>query len=97
MAEVTKVRILPTDPNVWVDLNTETGIAVGTDVSIQNTGTAWFYIQEKDTEPVDDDEGKIVTSLRESSPEVVADDTPLKLWVRSCSKDQTIKLAVQVI
>ena len=78
----------------WLDLNTETGIAVGTEMNIQNQGDYSVWIQESATEPATLDEGQKISTmgLDYATPKVKSGS--LKIWVR-CVSPQGSTLGVQ--
>lgn len=75
--------------NSWVDLNTVSGIAVGTPVAIQNKGLYAVLVQESDLEPETTSEGKVVTTLGGGSAEAYYDESSLKLWAYCASPNGT--------
>lgn len=85
---------LPSDGS-WVDINTASGIAVGTNVTVQCDGTAWVRIQESDTKPDTPDQGKLITNLSQNSAEAIVNNSPLKLWARSTRPNCSASIAIQ--
>ena len=79
----------------WIDINTVAGIDVGTTLSVQCTGTTWIRIQESETEPTSEEEGKLLTNLSESSANATINGNPLRVWARSSKKGRQALLAVQ--
>ncbi len=54
--------IIPND--AWVDLNTVSGIPVGSAFDIQNKTTVWVQLYESNSEPdLDETSGRILTNL----------------------------------
>lgn len=90
-----KVVNIPIPADTWVDVNTETSIPVGTDVSAQCTGVRWLWLQESTTEPTTKKEGKLLTNLSDPSAEAIINNTPLKIWARCSVDGGTTSLAVQ--
>ncbi len=81
----------------WVDVNTLSGIDVGSDLSVQCTGTTWVRLQESDTKPDTLDQGKLITNLSEDSANAVVNNNPIRLWARSTKTDRRAEIAVQQI
>ena len=86
MAEIQDVPLA----DDWLDLNTYTGIAVGTAMNIQNDGAYHFRIQESSTEPVSENEGFRVTTLGADYAAPTVRSGSLKIWVRCVSPAGTI-------
>lgn len=73
----------------WVDLNTLTGIDVGTPVSIHNHGEYHLWVQENATAPTEDNDGfKIGPMGSNHSVENILNE-PLRIWVRCVSPNGT--------
>ena len=85
------------DSGEWVDVNTLSGIAVGTDITLQCTGTTWLKLQESDTQPVTLDQGNVMTGMASTSSEAIVTNSPLRLWARSYTVGRTAEIAVQEI
>ncbi|MCP3683205.1 MAG: hypothetical protein GY861_10995 [bacterium] len=81
----------------WVDINTASGIAVGSDLTIQCTGTVWVRLQESSTTPSTEEEGKLITNLSEANAEAQVINAPLRLWGRSTREGRTAQIAVQLL
>ena len=94
MAKVITVDI---PPNTWVDVNTVSGIAVGSSITVQNVSTVWVNIQESSSEPTEEREGKIITNLDKSSAEALVKSGSDKIWVRSTQEDRGAVVAVQEV
>lgn len=95
MSKIYKV-VLPEDQQ-WVDLNTSTGIAVGTAMTIQNTSTVWVQLSESDNEPTDQEFHKVITSLTYPSSEAQVLQGALKVWARSTLASSSAVIAVQEV
>jgi hypothetical protein len=78
----------------WLDLNTDTGIAVGVAMNLQNLGNYHILIQESATEPSTQTEGFRLTTLGAdyAAPKVLSGS--LRVWVR-CVSPQGSVLGVQ--
>ena len=92
MAKINKV-VLPAGQ--WVDVNSATGIAVGTAMTIQNTSSHWIKITESADEPTDDTFSKILTSLTYPSPEAKVLTGAEKVWAKSTIYNKSAVIAVQ--
>tara|TARA_R100001594_G_scaffold22618_1_gene43837 strand:+ start:568 stop:945 length:378 start_codon:yes stop_codon:yes gene_type:complete len=92
-----KVITVDVPPNTWVDVNTVSGIAVGSSITIQNVSTVWVNIQESSSEPTEEREGKIITNLDKSSAEALVKSGSDKIWVRSTQEDRGAVVAVQEV
>lgn len=95
MAKVLNIK-LP-DTGDWVDINTATGIAVGTDLTVQCTGTTWVRLQESVSTPATLEEGKLITNLSEATAEAIVNNSPLRLWGRSTIVGRSADIAVQLL
>ncbi len=75
--------------NEWLDLNSATGIEVGTPVSIHNHGEYHLWVQENETAPSYDHDGfKIGAMGSNHSVENILNE-PLRIWVRCVSPNGT--------
>ena len=93
----TVINLTLPETGEWVDVNTLTGIPVGTDLALQCTGVNWLKLQESDTVPATLDQGNILTGVASTSSEAIVTNSPLRLWARSSSSNKTAELAVQAI
>lgn len=93
MAKVVNITLPATGE--WVDLNAASGTVVGTELTVQCTGTTWVRLQESTGEPSTTSEGKIITSLSDSSSEATVINSPLQLWGRTTVVGRTALVAVQ--
>lgn len=78
----------------WVDVNTLSGAAIGTEFTIQNLGSDAFYIRESNSKPLDVD-GPLVLSRQEgemSKAYISAGSSTI--WVKPTIAGDLIKLAV---
>ena len=81
----------------WVDINTASGISIGTNITVQCTGTVWVQLQESPSTPSTKEEGKIITNLADPSAEAQVINAPLRLWGRSTREGRTAQIAVQLL
>ena len=83
------------DNTVWVDLNTESSIAVGTKMSITNKSDSWCRLYEGDTAPdIDSKDGEILTNLNKNSGRAIIPTGSLKIWALSVTSF-SVSLSVQ--
>ena len=92
MAEIFEVPVVDT----WVDINTVTGLAVGTALEIMNKGLYGVYVTESVTEPVQDKVGKPLTSISRNYAVATVLEGSDTVWVR-CVNPEGTTLAVQEI
>ena len=92
---MSKVINVDITPDTWVNVNTLTGISVGTEFRIQNDGVIWVRIQESSTQPTENKEGKILTNLDKSSSSATITSGSETLWARSSIEGRSGSLAVQ--
>ena len=86
------------DTSAWVDINTVSGIAVGTEMQIINKSIAWVTYFEGAVAPsVDSTDGTPSTSLYESDAKVTIKVGSLKIWAkaRQVGAYTSVKLNVQ--
>ena len=77
---------------VWTDIYTASGIAVGTQITVQNLGSNTLYLNAKATEPNVDDGFKAVPPFREA----VNDSGDSGAWILSNVVDSLINISVVV-
>ncbi|CAM0038273.1 hypothetical protein VPHF102_0031 [Vibrio phage F102] len=81
----------------WFNLNTESSIATGTAMKLQNQGTYRVVLQESTTEPLQSDwSGEFMTTLLEEEPSKVITEGSGTVWVRS-SVNSVVSIFVQEI
>jgi hypothetical protein len=65
----------------WVDLNTVSGITVGSEFTIQNKRSSWVLLHESSTEPLAAEmSGVYLTDLSKSSGRCTVKSGSLKIW-----------------
>ena len=77
---------------VWTDIYAASGIAVGTQITVQNLGSNTLYLNAKATEPNVDDGFKAVPPFREA----VNDSGDSGAWILSNVVDSLINISVVV-
>lgn len=82
--------------NSWVDINTVTGLTVGLTMEIMNKGSLGVFITESATEPVEDDLGKLITTVSRGYAVATVLENSDRIWCR-CSSPKGTLLAVQEI
>ena len=76
----------------WTDINTETGIATGVDVRIQNKGYHGVVFQVTDTQPdADDDDGAYITGANLPTPYVDFVDETETIYAKVLSSSENMK------
>lgn len=95
MSKISKV-VLPDDQS-WVDINTSSGIAVGTAMTIQNTSTIWVHLAESDSEPTEAEYHKVITSLTYNNAEAQVLTGSGRVWARSSVATRQGTLAIQEV
>lgn len=71
----------------WVDINTVSGIAVGTAIAILNKGNGEVRLIESDTIPaVDETDGLLLTTLENAYAMGSADAGSIRLWAKARGK-----------
>jgi hypothetical protein len=84
------------DATAWVDLNTTSGIAVGTKFSITNKGTHWVRLYEGTTAPVITvTDGEVLTTQPHSTSSSLVLAGSLKIWALCADTGASSKLSVQ--
>ena len=84
------------DSTAWVDLNTASGVVVGTKMQVTNKSTPWVRLYEGATAPaVTSKDGEVLTNKPnpDSSGIVVAGS--LKIWAICASEGFGSKVSVQ--
>lgn len=93
---------MPTLPDIpatfddWVDLNTVSGIAVGTAMRIQNKSTVWVHIAEQTAKPaLDSKAGTLISNMSSAYAFATVLTGAQKIWARSSVETRTAQLSVQ--
>lgn len=82
--------------NDWVSINSTTGIAVGTAMSIQNKSTTWVLLQESSTKPnIASNNGILITDLFHQEPSKEVLSGSLEIWAKSTVTNRPATLSVQ--
>ena len=82
--------------NDWLDLNTASGIAVGTAMIIKNKSQTSVRIQEGTTKPdANSTDGEVLTSMALDYAGARVKSNSLKIWVKSVKEKPLGKLTVQ--
>jgi hypothetical protein len=86
------------DSTEYVSVNTLTGIAVGTAMSILNKTTNWTRVQEIVAKPADTDTaGVLISSMSESYARADVALGSSEIWVRVAEEGRVATLSVQEI
>lgn len=95
MAEST--QDIPVPGNDWIDLNLESGIAVGTRMILTNTGKSPALLYEGDTKPTSGSFiGKPITTQDRPYAEVEVKSGSLNIWAKaSRGAKSTTKINIQ--
>ncbi|AGH32028.1 hypothetical protein VPIG_00171 [Vibrio phage PWH3a-P1] len=68
----------------WQALSVLTGIAIGTQIKIQNKGTVNAILHEAVSQPLEtDDSGELITSIVGSEPSKVIPAGSSEIWVKA--------------
>lgn len=89
---------VPVPSDTWVNLNTESGLAEGTPLTIQNKSPTNIYLYEGAVAPDDDStDGILINSTHNSrgSAEVTAGSEAV--WARCSTVGKTSKVCVQAL
>ena len=82
----------------WVDINTESGVTVGTKMEITNKSVAWCSLIEATTSPaLSSKDGSLLTDLRNSKPIATIPSGSLKIWALCSRSGSTCTINVQEI
>lgn len=95
---ITNIQI----PTTWVDINTLSGVAVGTAMTLQNQSTHRIRLTESTSTPTDSDLGKVILPLNieNNGSDATITAGSLKIWARldyPSSVPKYGRLAVQEI
>lgn len=86
------------DSTAWVDLNTATGIAVGTPMNIVNKSVTWCKLYESSTTPsLSVDGGDLISSYDKNYASANTKSGSLTIWALSTIEGRTLKLAIKEI
>lgn len=81
----------------WFNLNTESGIATGTAMKLQNQGTYRVVLRESVNVPaLDDWSGEFMTTLLEEEPSKIITEGSGTIWARS-SVNSVVSIFAQEI
>lgn len=81
----------------WVDLNTLSGISVGTPFDIQNKTTVWVQLYEGDDQPTSDEvDGRIMTNLGHSYGVATVLSGSLKIWAKAKPQSGLLSATISV-
>lgn len=70
----------------WVDINTVSGVSVGSPFLIQNKRSTWAIIQESDTAPSNDStDGSLLSPMGDPSGKCYIQQGSGKIWIKSFS------------
>lgn len=84
------------DSTAYVSLNTATGIAVGSEFTIQCRGVTWANLVESSTQPdATVDDGTLITNLTASEATKIIPAGSLEIWAISTQENRTSILSVQ--
>lgn len=97
VATVKGIKTVSMTNEEWVDVNTITGISVGTAMSIQNGSSAWVLLAESNDKPTDETPTKTLTDLTFSSANAIILKDSLKVWAKSSSSSLSGKISVQEV
>lgn len=78
----------------WVDINTVTGLIVGTSLSVMNKGGQSLFLTESVAEPTSDTEGYVLSSVGNNYATASILTGSLRVWC-ICPSDLGSILAVQ--
>ena len=81
----------------WVDLNTATGIPVGSKMEGLNKGDETVQLVEQESQPADDFRGgKLCSTQQFSYANFFVQEGSLRVWARSFTKDRAV-ISVQAL
>lgn len=81
----------------YLDINTASGIAVGTEFIVVNKSTQHMFVIEKDVQPDNSStDGLPLTTLINNYGVVTVHEGSLRSWVRCSTKGVTGKISVQI-
>lgn len=92
------IEDIPVDNTAWVDLNTESGISVGTKMLITNKSDTWGLLYEGAVAPsIDSVDGVLITNLNKSYATAIILAGSLKIWAIAKKEGVGLKLSVQEV
>lgn len=90
------INDIPVTSAAWVNLNTQSGIAVGTPMFIVNESLTWVRLFEGSTAPaLDYSSGITLTNKTNGYADAYVERGSLAIWALSTRENQTVNLSVQ--
>lgn len=87
---------LDTDVTSWQSVNSLTGIAVGTEIQVQNKSSQEVLIITADSQPTDSSEaGAIMTPMTHNYAIVTIDSGESTVWVRPSMYGREVTLYIE--
>jgi hypothetical protein len=82
--------------DAWVDLNTTSGIAVGSEFTIQNKRSTWILLHESTSQPsANETSGVYLTNLDRPDGKGKVVTGSLKIWAKSTKAGVTALINIQ--
>lgn len=83
--------------DTWVDLNTVTGIAVGTRLALLNKSTTWIQLAEGTEPAANYKDGVILRDMESNYAQADIPASSLTIWAKSAIVGKLCRLSVQAV
>ena len=83
--------------DTWVDVNTASGIAVGTSLDLLNKSPTWLRLAEGTAPAADSTDGLTLGNMDTSYARRIIPTGSLTIWAKSSVVGRTTKLSVQAV